>query len=357
MKFQANYLWGAALAVLFTPAADLQAGWRHLHGGSSGSYASHGSSGVSYSSSGHGSSGYSSYSVSYGSSGYSASSGSWGSSGASSGYPVLFPRIRHHFAMKRARRAAYYASSGGSSGYGSSGYTTSYSSSGGSSGVSYHSNYGSSGAAVSYAPATVSYGSSGNVGVSSPNSYYGSRPAPLAVQSLASNAAGDTVYLSVAVPSETKLFVNGKQTTSKGTLRQFVSRGLTAGKSYTFKIRAELGSADGENLVETKDVVVHAGSSESVAFDFDSSNKSIETALTLNVPDGAKVTLAGNNTKAIGDVRTYRTTNMKVGEVWDDYEVQVAFDGQVKKQAIRLIAGDNLELTFDFDQPDKLAAR
>lgn len=254
--------------------------------------------------------------------------------------------------MKRARRAAYYASSGGSSGY-----TTSYSSSGGSSGVSYHSNYGSSGAAVSYAPATVSYGSSGNVGVTSPNSYYGSKPAPLAVQSLASNAAGDTVYLNVAVPSETKVFVNGKQTTSKGTLRQFVSHGLTAGKTYTFKIRAELASADGGNLVETKDVVVHAGSSESIAFDFDNSNESIETALTLNVPEGAKVTLAGNNTKAIGDVRTYRTSNMKVGEVWDDYEVQVAFDGQVKKQAIRLIAGDNLELTFNFDQPDKLAAR
>ncbi|MEM7479273.1 MAG: TIGR03000 domain-containing protein, partial [Planctomycetota bacterium] len=163
----------------------------------------------------------------------------------------------------------------------------------------------------------------------------------------------------VAVPSNAKIFVNGNATTSKGAVREFVSRGLSLGKAYTFKVRAELDAVDGQKLVESKEVVLKAGGSQNLQFAFSGQSKAIETALTLNVPEGAKVTLAGNATKAIGETRTYRTKSMTPGEVWDDYEVKVALGDKVKKQRIRLIAGDQLALTFDFNDgaTNKLASR
>ncbi|MFN3193675.1 MAG: TIGR03000 domain-containing protein [Aureliella sp.] len=373
MKYTTGFLGLSAFlaaSLLFNPLSA-EAGWGHLRGGSSGVYAGLGSSGAYYGSSGYragyassgGSSGYSVASVSYassgGSSGYSVGYASYGSSGR----PGILGRLRDHLAAKHARhaarRAARYASSGGSSGvyYGSSGYSyrTSYyggssgSYSGGSSG-SYSVGY-TGGSSGSVAP--VSYGSSGGT------SYYGASLGSSApVSSLVSNVSGDSVYLTVAVPSEAKVFVNGKETTSTGAVRQFVSRGLKPDKTYKFQVRAEVPSVDGELMTEVQDVVVSAGDSQNVQFAFAEYDKSIETALTLNVPEGAKVTLAGNETRAVGDQRTYRTSQLKPGQIWDDYEVEVEYEGEIKRQNIRLIAGDQLQLSFAFsDQVDHLASR
>jgi uncharacterized protein (TIGR03000 family) len=318
-------------------------------GGSSGVYASGGSSGI-----------YRAAYASGGSSGYTAAYASYGSSGR----PGIFARLRDHLAAKHARHAARRAAyaSGGSSGVyalGSSGYTYraaygssgSYASTGGSSGrtVRYYSSGGSSG---SYATPSVSYGSSGRSSV-----FYGvSKQSPSTASSLVSNVAGDEVYLTVSVPSEAKVFVNGKQTKSIGAVRQFVSRGLEAGKKYRFEIRAEIPSTDGETMVEERELMVSAGDAENLAFAFADYDKPIETALTLNVPEGAKVTLAGNETRAVGDQRTYRTSQLKPGQIWDDYEVEVSLGDEVKRQSIRLIAGDRLQLSFNFDEADELAA-
>ncbi len=79
------------------------------------------------------------------------------------------------------------------------------------------------------------------------------------------------------------------------------------------------------------------------------SNEPVETALTVNVPEGAKVILAGNETKSAGSTRTYRTKTLKSGETWDDYRIVVQHEGKTKEQTIRLIGGDKLELNFNFD--------
>lgn len=318
-----------------------------------------------------------SYGGSYGSSGSVAYYSSYGSSGGSHGHhftPVrsVLRGISNHIHAKIERhqaRRAYY----GSSGYGSSGYTTSYGSSGystsyGSSG--YSTSYGSSGYSTSYGSSgSVSYGSTGYGSTGSYGAGYGSTGTVYygASNSTTSNpvfnvasssTVNDAVYLTVNVPSNAKVYVNDKLTSSTGSVRQFVSRGLASGKTYKFDVRAELVTADGQVVTENKSLVVGAGADEQLQFAFSDTKAPVNTALTLNVPEGAKVTLAGNTTKATGSQRTFQSSHLKLGEAWDDYVVEVEHEGNVKRQSIRLIGGDQLALTFDFEQqPDRVASR
>lgn len=352
-----------------------------FHGGSYGGGASYGagygSSGyaVAYGSSG--GAGYASYGSSGGSSGgYVAAYGSSGGSVGRQGFlSRLHDRVHAHIAAKHARRASYgssgyvAASSGGSSGgyvsHGSSGgssggYYSGYSTfSGGSSGsVSYGSsgsvNYGSSGS-VNYG---TSYGSAGSVAAP----YYGASTSTTRSSStlVSNSSSNDSVRLNVSVPETAVVYVNDRKTTSTGEMRQFVSRGLESGKSYRFEVRAELN--DNGNLIsDTQTIVVTAGSQENVRFALQAAPKAdaaVDTAVVLNVPENAEVTLAGNKTQVKGSTRVFKTSQLKSGEVWDDYVVQVKVGEQVKTQSIRLIAGDKLELSFDFEGDNgRLAAR
>jgi uncharacterized protein (TIGR03000 family) len=398
MKFTRSWFALSLLAgaLLSSPAS---AGWGLFgHGGGSSGGADYGSSGGAYGSSGgaaygssggqavgYGSSGgtnyagYGSsggYAVGYGSSGGAASygsSGGAGSSGGSGGEPGflhralgrlhnLHDRVHSHFAAKHAARASN-GSSGGYPGYGSSGGYSGMGSSGGSSGYT-SVGYGSSGGAVSYGSSgAVSYGSTGSVGYGSAGSaamYYGASKTPTTSGlSLVSNSTveNDSVEINVVVPAEAKVFVNGRATTSQGEVRNFVSRGLEAGKSYRFEIRAEL--KDGTS--DTQAVVVTAGAQETVQFALaapSNATESIDTAVTLNVPENAEVTLAGRPTSITGTSRTFRTTQLMPGQVWEDYVIRVQVGDEVKEQSIRLIAGDNLELNFDFAaNSSRLASR
>jgi uncharacterized protein (TIGR03000 family) len=82
----------------------------------------------------------------------------------------------------------------------------------------------------------------------------------------------------------------------------------------------------------------------------------VKTRLTLRVPAEAKVTLAGVATKQSGEVRQFSTTNLKAGQVWDDYKVVVEMEqsGQTlrEERIIKLTGGkaQELEITFDSSQ-------
>ncbi len=311
-------------------------------GGSSGGYhrVSHGSSGGGYSP------------ISYG------SSGGHGSSGAS-----------HH------------GSSGGGISYG-----------GGSSGGYSHASYGSTGSSYyggsSHSSSVESYGSVGSSydsGVqygesapmySSPSTYGApavegavSQPAPL--HSGALNGSGwsnrlvasskpvvdaDQIQLNVVLPEAATVFVNGNRTKSTGAVRRFVSKDLEAGQSYRFEVRAER-EVNGRTVTEQKTIVLVPGSSESIEFALEEKSKAAETVLTLNVPQDAKVVLAGNGTKSVGETRTYRSQELTPGQVWDDYKIIVTWNGQVKEKTIRLIGGDEMVVSFNFDDTNKIAMR
>lgn len=385
----------AACCGLSLSSSNASAGWGLLHGGSGGGgsagYGSYGSVGsgsagggssggyavASYGSSG---GGYGSYGSTGGGSTGGGSTGGGGSSGVvaggSSGGPGplrrLAAHVHDHFAAKAARRAAY-GSSGGSVGGGSSGgsggYVSSYGSSGG-----YSPSYGSTGASYgSTGSHSSSYGSAGSVSYGSAGSYsssYGSTGSsyssgymgvstlsPSTTSMLASHSSSNAsdeaaIHLNVDVPEKAKVFVNDAPTTSTGMSRQFVSRGLEAGKKYKFDVRVELTDASGTLVSDTKSVTLTAGDRETLSF-ASMSKTPIQTVVTLNVPADAKVTLAGNPTNATGTTRTFRTGQLKAGDRWDDYVVEVEHAGKVKRETLRLLAGDDIALTFHFEEDDK----
>jgi uncharacterized protein (TIGR03000 family) len=289
-----------------------------------------------------------------------AAARSYGSSGGSSG--VLYSSS---YGSSGGSSGGSYLSSG-SSGGGSSGGSYMQSYSHGSSGGGSHGNMYSGGSSGSYTPAYPG-GSSGSVhqygsydGVIMEGSVIENGSVPMS-----SNASGvmrssskvstaksvdpREIHLVVNLPEEAKMFVNGNATTSTGASRHFVSRNLNEGESYRFELKAVLADANGNEVQKTKTVVLNSGNGEEISFDMQSNEEPTETVLTLNVPEDASVVLANNVTKNSGSARVFRTKQLRDGESWDDYKIQVTVAGVTKEKVIRLIGGDNLELTFNFD--------
>ena len=176
--------------------------------------------------------------------------------------------------------------------------------------------------------------------------------APAAIDS-ARNRARTEATLTVNVPANARIFVNGTSTRSQGTVRRYVSRGLTPGSEYSYEIKAEI-DRDGQTIQETKIVKVRGGQTINVAFDL-KATANLETVVTVQVPEDAKVFLAGNETSGQGLVRVFRTSKLAPGTEWSDYTVRVSVerDGKTvsREQTLTLKAGDTPSLTFDFDVP------
>ena len=170
-----------------------------------------------------------------------------------------------------------------------------------------------------------------------------------------------SALVGLRVPAGTKVFVNGRETRSTGVRRWYVSRGLQPGKAYAYEVRAELMRGD-QKLVETKQIRIRGGQRADLEFRFEETQtaarpteESPRTTLILHVPDDAKVTLAGRETKAKGPVREFSTTNLVAAGQWADYpvRVEIELDGEtlVQQRTITLAAGQTVEETFDFDAP------
>ncbi len=166
-----------------------------------------------------------------------------------------------------------------------------------------------------------------------------------------------TALLNVTVPADAKVFVNGAATTSTGTQRQFVSRGLVAGNRYSYEIRAEV-TIDGKTVTETKTVSIGPGQQAALAFNMDkaadpvAAGDKVKTKLTLNVPADAKVFLAGRETSSNGEVREFTTSKLTTGGEWNDYTVRVVANVNghevSREETITLIGGKDRELNFNF---------
>ena len=351
--------------VVFATACDAHAGWNHKNraaaGGSSGGSSGGGSSGGG--SSGGGSSGGGS---SGGSSGGSYSSA--GSTGGSSG------------GSRRASRHAMHNSSHGSSGgsYGGSSGGSSGGSYGGSSGGSYG---GSSGG---YASPAYSLGYSPVSGMSSSMPVESYRVineapaasgtetivAPPAIAPAATDATlldmripADAALLIVELPATGKIFVNGAKTSATGSLRRFVSRGLTEGKNYEFVVRI-IVDRNGSTTEETQVVSLSAGTREMISFNakqpiddlvmIPAVGAAPKTSLTLHVPADSKVWLAGNETASTGNVRQFETQNLQDGQTWKGYEIRVVMvvkgNEKMVSKIIDLVAGGSVELSLDPSQ-------
>jgi len=165
--------------------------------------------------------------------------------------------------------------------------------------------------------------------------------------------------LTVNVPADASVFVNGAKTKSVGSERTYVSRGLQSGFDYTYEIRAEV-QRNGKTIDETKVVSLRAGQNSQLTFDL-KAQASVATTLKLHVPKDAKVILAGNETSSSGALREFTTTKLASGKTWKTYTVRVTVnrDGETlaQEKTIELKAGSSEELVFDFDAPQVAAAR
>jgi len=164
-----------------------------------------------------------------------------------------------------------------------------------------------------------------------------------------STIPSDEIQIMLSVPADAKVLVNGKPTSSTGSLRRFVSKDLNPNDTYRFDIQATY-AVDGKEVTQSRAIVARAGGLEEIAFEGSQSDDPVETILTLNVPQGATVVLANNPTTSQGGSRVYRTKQLKSGQVWEDYKIEVTYGGQTKEKTIRLIGGDKLEMSFQFDE-------
>ena len=152
--------------------------------------------------------------------------------------------------------------------------------------------------------------------------------------------------LGLSVPEDAKVYINGKLTTTPGTLREYVSRKLKSGKSYSYQVKAAI-ERDGKVLVRSKLVRIETGTSQLVEFDF---TRPQVTKLVLKVPVDAEVLLDGQETEAAGKVRVFTTGKLTNEQSWDGYQVevryQVAGKQVVRKQTLTLTAGATEVLEF-----------
>ncbi len=190
--------------------------------------------------------------------------------------------------------------------------------------------------------------------IDSSSSYESSKPAMI---------DEDAALLTVAVPNGATVTVNGHPTSSSGTVRQFMSRGLKEGYVYTYVVKMEY-ELNGEKKSDSKEVKLRPGDTEQVVFEQEEvkeievtkTDAPVTTVVKLYVPSGAKVNLAGNDTNGTGTVRTFRTTSLKAGDAWTDYAVRVTavINGREvsQQQVVDVAAGSTIELNFDFQSAD-----
>lgn len=322
---------------------------RGSSGGSSGGWSSSGGS--------HGTWGSSGYVVAHG------SSGGWGSSGGSTGF----------------------GSSGGSNGFGSSGGSTghysgqmmgngfSYSQPVDSFSAPYYDSgviQNSVGYPVYSQPGTVVQpqvqpqtqpGTGNNAVPQVPQSGEQTpSPAPANGGSGASIENSTEAVITLMVPEDSKVFVNGKPTKATGGVRNFVARRLVPGKSYPFEVKV-VWNQDGREQTRTEYLTAVAGDRRELAVDF-TKEPEVMTTLSVRVPTDAKVILAGTPSQQTGDVRVFSTSALKSGESWDNYKivVEVERNGQVvtEEKTLKVVAGETYQINFDLNgSTTRVAAR
>jgi uncharacterized protein (TIGR03000 family) len=106
----------------------------------------------------------------------------------------------------------------------------------------------------------------------------GTPPAPApAMPKTSSTAAEESGVLTVWVPDDATVTVNGLETRSSGSRRQFVSFGLKPGFSYKYVVRAQV-VRNGQVQDDTRTVVLTAGQVTAVAFGFNTPTQQVASA-------------------------------------------------------------------------------
>ncbi|MCE5301942.1 MAG: TIGR03000 domain-containing protein [Planctomycetaceae bacterium] len=98
-------------------------------------------------------------------------------------------------------------------------------------------------------------------------------PSPIEPKTSATSSDASGV-LTVWVPYDAKVTINGLQTRSTGSRRQFVSYGLKPGFSYKYVVRAQV-VRNGQLQEDTRTVTLTAGEITAVAFGFNATSQQV----------------------------------------------------------------------------------
>ena len=88
------------------------------------------------------------------------------------------------------------------------------------------------------------------------------------------NTLDNSGLMTIWVPAEAKVTINGLATRSTGSRRQYVSFGLKPGFSYKYVVHAEI-VRDGKLVDEDKTVTMTAGQQTGVAFGFNANPEAV----------------------------------------------------------------------------------
>jgi len=83
--------------------------------------------------------------------------------------------------------------------------------------------------------------------------------------------------LTVWVPYDAKVTVNGQETRSSGSRRQFISYGLQPGFGYKYVVHAEV-VRNGQLQEDTRTITLTAGQITAVAFGFNTTAQQVAAA-------------------------------------------------------------------------------
>ena len=95
-----------------------------------------------------------------------------------------------------------------------------------------------------------------------------------ATPSSAADPAAGSAKLTVLVPENAVVFINGKPTKSTGAYREYISLGLERGRTYTYHVCAQV-IRDGKTIKDVREVVLFSGNSKGMVLDF-SGRKNVE---------------------------------------------------------------------------------
>lgn len=84
------------------------------------------------------------------------------------------------------------------------------------------------------------------------------------------------------------------------------------------------------------------------------------TRVTISLPSDAKLFLSDRESRQTGETRTFTTTALGKGDVWEDYTIRAVAvrNGRqvVQEKTLTLRPGDVQDVQFDFDAPALAAA-
>lgn len=101
------------------------------------------------------------------------------------------------------------------------------------------------------------------------------QPMPVPPPKTSANSPETSGVLTVWVPYDAKVTINGLETRSTGSRRQFISYGLTPGFSYKYEIRAQLVRKGQVQDAEPQTVMLTAGQITAVAFGFNTPSQQV----------------------------------------------------------------------------------